>query len=317
MTAEGVRTRTIFLGSGRFGLPVLALLADHPSIDLIGVITAPPRLAGRRAQPGSTPIHRATPAGVPVLTPARLRSPDALATIAALDPDLAVLADYGQIVPASILDLRLGALNVHPSLLPRHRGATPLPAAILAGDEVTGVTLFRMDAGLDTGPLIADRRIRIDGSDTAMSLHARLSALAADLLADSLDPWIRGEIEAHPQPDVGATLTRPLRREDGRLNPGRPAVELDRMIRAFEPWPGTFIETDGGRVLVWRAHPVDAEMGDSPGRIVAHGDGIALTTADRRLVFDEVQPAGGRRMTGELFRRGRPAGVGSHVVVGR
>ena len=153
-----------------------------------------------------------------------------------------MLADYGQIVPAALLDPPFGALNLHPSLLPRHRGASPIPAAIVAGDRETGVTLMRMDAGLDTGPIVAVERLPLAGSETAPELEARLADLAADLLARSLEPWLRGDLPATPQPEEGATLTRPLRREDGRLDPALPAADLERRVRAYLPWPGTFLE---------------------------------------------------------------------------
>ena len=157
-----------------------------------------------------------------------------------------MLADYGRIVPAALLDLAPhGALNLHPSLLPRHRGATPIPAAIAAGDADTGVSLIRMDAGIDTGPLVAQRRVPLHGDEDAPGLEARLAAEAARLLVESLPGWLDGSLPAVPQPADGATLTRPFRREDGRLDPGRPALELDRQVRALRPWPGTFLDRAG------------------------------------------------------------------------
>ena len=169
-----------------------------------------------------------------------------------------MLADYGRLIPPAVLDLpRHGALNLHPSLLPRHRGAVPVPAAILAGDATTGVTLMRMDAGLDTGPILAQRSVDLDGTEVAPALEARLAALAADLLEETLPDWLAGTLQARPQPVEGATLTRPLRRADGWLDPARPAVELERQVRAYQPWPGSFVEADGERLVVWRASPID------------------------------------------------------------
>ena len=155
--AGGSRVRTVFLGSGAFGIPALRRLAEHPEVELVGVVTAPPRLAGRRQVETPTEVEAAarTLGLSPILTPGRLRAPEAVASVLELGPGLAVLADYGQLVPPSLLDLPHGALNLHPSLLPRHRGATPIPAAILAGDAETGVSLMRMDEGLDTGPIVA------------------------------------------------------------------------------------------------------------------------------------------------------------------
>jgi methionyl-tRNA formyltransferase len=307
------RARTIFLGSGSFGVPALQRLSEHPDVALVGIVTAPARPAGRKGELNPTPIAQSAPAGTPILTPARLRSTDALEAIAALEPEIAVLADYGQLVPPPILDLPHGALNLHPSLLPRHRGATPIPAAILADDAETGVTLFRMDAGLDTGPIVAVRRTSLDDTDTASSLHARLSVIAAELLTGSLGPWLAGELREQPQPDAGATLTRPLRRVDGRLDPNHPAAELERRVRAFAGWPGTYLDLDQGRLAVHRATVLASEPDAAPGRIVAHGTGLAVTTTSGLLVLDEVQPAGGRRMSGDAFRRGRPAMVGARV----
>jgi len=246
-----------------------------------------------------------------VLTPERLRAPESIEAILALDPGLVVLADYGQIVPAELLELRFRALNLHPSLLPRHRGATPIPAAILAGDVETGVTLMQMDSGLDTGPIVAQDRVRLDGTEATPALEEALASTAADLLDTHVGPWVRGEVEARPQGD-GATMTRPLQREDGRLDPRKPAVALERQVRAYQPWPGSFVDTAGGRLVVWSAEV--SEGGPATGTFdeggLGVGDGELL-----RLI--EVQPAGGRRMTWDALVRGRSGVLGSSVVPGR
>ena len=304
------RARTVFLGSGPFGVAALRRLSEHARIELVGVVTAPARPTGRHKVETPTPVEiAARDLGAPLVTPPRLRTADAVASVLALDPALIVLADYGQIVPAAILDVPNGALNLHPSLLPRYRGASPVPAAILAGDTETGVTLMRMDEGLDTGPIVAAERVSLAGTETAPDLESRLAGVAAELLARSVGPWLDGQLAPVPQPAEGATLTRPLRREDGRLNPSSPAVELERRIRAYTPWPGTFLETRIGRLIVHAAHVESAEPVDAAGTIVANGDGIAVATADGRLVLDEVQPAGGNRMSGAALRRGRPGVV--------
>jgi methionyl-tRNA formyltransferase len=309
--AGGSRVRTVFLGSGGFGRESLWRLDDHPDVSLVGVVTAPPRPAGRDARPRPTVIHGvAEELGVtPILTPERLRDPASIAAVLALEPELAVLADYGQLVPGPLLGLRYGALNLHPSLLPRHRGASPIPATILAGDPETGVTLMRMDEGLDSGPIVAQERVALDGLETAPRLEEALMLVADGLLDRSLGPWIRGELLAHPQPADGATLTRPLRREDGRLDPSRRAVELWRQVRAFEPWPGSFVDTPLGRLAVWRASVRPEERG-TPGRFAPDG----LDTAEGRLLLHEVQPAGGKRMTWDAYVRGRPGIVGNAAL---
>ncbi len=306
--------RTIFLGSGRFAQPALGRLASHPSVDLVAVVTAPPRPVGRRQIETPTPVEiQARELGLDVRTPERLRAPDAVEDLLALEPDLVVLADYGQIVPAALLDRRHGALNLHPSLLPRHRGATPIPAAILAGDTETGVSVIRMDTGIDTGPIVASERSTLEGDETAPALEARLAIAAAGVLARVLDPWLDGELEAVPQPIDGATMTRPLRRSDGRLDANRPAWLLERQVRAYLPWPGTFIEADGQRLVVLQGLLADSDADDVPGRIVPDPDGLALATVDGRLVLHEVQPAGGRPMSGEAFLRGRPSILGRSI----
>lgn len=304
--------RTVFLGSGRFAPPILAVLVAHPSVDVVSVVTAPPRPVGRRAVLTRTPVHEAADAvGRPVQTPERLRDPVALDAILALGPELVVLADYGQIVPGPLLDRPHGALNLHPSLLPRHRGATPIPAAILAGDAETGVTLMRMDRGLDTGPIVAAERVTLGTTEVAPELETQLAELAASLLARSLGPWLAGELPEHAQDEAAATTTRPLRREDGRLRPLRPAAELERQVRAYRPWPGTFLDLPGGRVGVLRAAVASSKDADVPGWIVDGDDGPSLTTVHGRLLLREVQPAGGRPMSGDAWVRGRPSIVGS------
>jgi len=307
----GGRARTVFIGSGGFGRESLWRLAEHPDVELVGVVTAPPRAAGRGGRTTVTPIHEAARHVEvrPILTPHRLREPAAVSEILALDPDLVVLADYGQIVPSPLLDLRHGALNLHPSLLPRYRGATPIPAAILGGDVETGVTLMRMDQGLDTGPIVAQTRVELRGDETTPLLEETLEVEAAGLLARYLGPWVRGKITATPQSDGGASQTRPLRREDGRLDPHRPVVELERQVRAYQPWPGSFVETDAGRLIVWRAELDGA--GPPPGVFDERGFGAGDGS---RLRLLEVQPAGRDRMTWEAFLRGRPTIVGSSIL---
>lgn len=283
---------------------------------LVAVVTAPPRPVGRSALLTATPVgERAAELGLPVLAPGRLRDAFVVEQIAALRPGIGILADYGKLLPQAILDVPPhGILNLHPSLLPRHRGATPVAAAILGGDAETGVSLFRMEAGLDTGPLVAAAAVPLADDEDAPGLETRLAAVAAGLLGLSLGPWLRGDLPAVPQPVDGASLTRPLRRDDGRLDAARPAAYLERQVRAFRPWPGTFLETPSGRVAVLRAGLAPAGAEDVPGRLVKDGgSGLALATAEGRLRLLELQPAGGRPMDAAAFLRGRPGLVGARV----
>jgi len=308
--------RAIFFGSGAFAVPVLEALAAVSEVMLVAVVTAPPRPVGRAGVVGQTPVgERAGLLGVPVLTPERLRDPAVVMDVAALHPVVGVLADYGKLLPQTILDLPpYGILNLHPSLLPHHRGATPIPAAIFEGDAETGVSLFRMDAGMDTGPIVATRAVALAGDEDAPGLEARLAALAAGLLRRSLGPWLRGELPAVAQSRERVSITRPFRREDGRLDPARPAAGLERQVRAYRPWPGTFLEAPGGRIAVLRAGIAATQPGDEPGRLVSDdGSGLALATADGRLRLLEVQPAGGRTMDAAALLRGRPGLIRARV----
>lgn len=310
------RARTVFFGSGAFAVPVLEAVAAAAELSLEAVVTAPPRPSGRRAQPAPTAVGaRAAAMGLPQLTPERLRDAAFLEALAALRPAVGVLADYGKLLPAAVLDLPPhGILNLHPSLLPRHRGATPIPAAILAGDAETGVSLFRMDPGMDTGPLVTVERTALDPAEDAPHLEARLAAVAAALVARSIGPYLRGEALPHPQPDDGVTVTRPFARGDGRLDAALPAALLERHVRALLPWPGSFVVLPEGRLAILRAAVADAAVEDVPGTLVADGIGLALTTRSGRLLLLEVRPAGGRAMDGAAFRRGRPAVIGTRVA---
>lgn len=306
----------MFFGSGPFAVPALETLLARSDLDVVGVVTPPDSRAGRGGDTVAVPVASAARArGIEPLQVRRVRDAEAIESVRSMAPDLGVLADFGQLIPPAILELpRVGMLNVHPSLLPRHRGATPIPATILAGDPTAGVSIMKMDAGLDTGPIVAARSWLLDGSEDSPALERRAAAEGAALLDEVLDAVLGERAVAVPQDPAGVTLTRPMTRESGRLDPGRPALELERQVRAMRPWPGTFLETGGLRVSVRDAGLGPTEPGDVPGRIVADGDGLALATADGRLRLRVVQPAGGRAMTGVAFRRGRPNVIGRTVT---
>lgn len=308
------RARTLFFGSGAFAVPILDALVAAPEVDLVGVVGAPDRPTGRHAVRTPVPaVARARELGLPVFQPARLRDPASADALARLEPDLGVLADYGRIVPPPVLELPArGILNIHPSLLPRHRGASPIPAAILAGDTETGVTLIRMDAGVDTGPIVARASWPLTGAETGPELEARAAHEGASLVQRTLGPWLAGQISPLPQDEAGATLTKPLRREDGRLDPDESVAALERRVRALQPWPGSWLETVVGRLAVWRGEAVPgfAAPEGRPGLFGRFG----LHASDGHLALREVQPAGRRRMTWDEFVRGHPAIVGSEVV---
>ncbi|HKB27527.1 MAG TPA: methionyl-tRNA formyltransferase [Candidatus Limnocylindrales bacterium] len=318
--AATVPARAVFFGSGGFALPILQALLDLPAVAIVGVVTAPDRPAGRKGAARATPVARAARAsGLALLQPASLRDGAAVAAIRDLRPEVGLLADYGRIVPQAILDLpAAGFLNVHPSLLPRHRGAAPIPAAILGGDSRTGVTIIRMEAGLDTGPIVAAEAFPLEGTETAPELEARAAAIGAELTARVVPRWLRGEIVPAPQSEASATMTRPLRRDDGRLVPNLAAAELERRVRAMQPWPGAWLQLagtpdDANRVAVLRASVAPPRLGDIAATIVDDDGGVAISTGSGRLRLIEVQPAGRRAMSGEAWRRGRPGIIGTAV----
>jgi methionyl-tRNA formyltransferase len=244
--------------------------------------------------------------------PVRVRRPEAVEELRALAPDLILLADYGQLIPRVLLDLPLrGFLNLHPSALPRWRGAAPIPATILAGDSESAVTLIVVTEEMDAGPVVAMQPLGVLADDTAVTLEERAAQVAGELLRRALPEWLAGRLVARPQSAEGVTMTRPLRREDGRLDPSRSAAELERQIRAYQPWPGSYLETPAGRLIVWSAHVTSGEPGDGARGLVAVGrDGLALATPSGRLALDEVQLAGRKRGSAEELRRGHPALVG-------
>jgi methionyl-tRNA formyltransferase len=301
--------RTVFFGSGGFAVPILEALATMPGIRVEAVVSAPDRPVGRKAVLTPTPVTgRARELGLAALQPLRVRRTDAVESIVELAPDLVVLADYGQLIPRTLLDLPpRGFLNLHPSALPRWRGAAPIPATILAGDTESAVTLIVVTEEMDAGPIVAVEPFEVRVDDTAVTLEERAAAGAARLLRRALPEWLAGRLEARPQAGDGITLTRPLRREDGRLAPGSPAVILERQVRAYQPWPGGYLETESGRLIVWSARVAATEPGDEAGRVVAVGrGGLALATAAGRLVLDEVQLAGKKRVSAAELRRGYP-----------
>ncbi len=308
------------MGTPDFAVPTLTALADAHFVDLIGVVTQPDRPTGRGRRPTPSAVKRvALERGLPLFQPQSLRLPAALARLRAWEPEVIVVAAFGHILPQNVLDLpphSLGCLNVHASLLPRWRGAAPVAAAILAGDEITGVTIMRMDAGLDTGPIVARREEPIRPDDTRATLEGRLAQLGAKLLVETLPAYLAGDLLPRPQPEEGITYAERLNKEDGRLDWSRPAVELARQVRAFHPWPGAFTTLRGRRFKILRAAPLPDWRGDAPpGTVVALADGatIAVATGEGALCLEEVQLAGKRPMDIAAFLRGQRDCVGSYL----
>lgn len=292
----------VFMGSPDFAVPALRSLAAHYPI--CGVVTQPDKPSGRGLTLTPPPVKvAALELGLPFIQPEKLRAPEAFEQLRSWAPDLIVVAAFGQILRQNLLDLPpLGCLNIHASLLPRHRGAAPIQAAILAGDAQTGITIMKMDAGLDTGPMLSQRAIPITPEDTGGSLFEKLSQLGGELLLEILPAYLSGELAPRPQPETGATYFGMIKKEDGRLDFTRPVAELERRVRAFYPWPGTYLEWNGAPLKIHKAH-VAAGQGRPGARLVL--DSLpALAAADGLLVFDELQPAGKKPMSGKAFLAG-------------
>ena len=309
MTSLG---RIAFLGTGAFGVPLLARVANVA--DELLVVSQPDRPAGRRLQLRSTPIATwAREHGIRVATPTRLRSAEARETLHAYRPDGLVLVAYGQLVPQDLLDLgERPPLNVHPSLLPRHRGAAPVAGTILAGDSEGGVTLMVMTAELDAGPIVAQWPVTLIGRETTPELEARLADMAAEVVPASLERWADGDTPAQPQDDSRATLVRPFTRRDGWIDWRAPAVEIDRQVRALQPWPGAWTTIDDRRLHVRRARPV-AGVDDVPIGALLPGEVPCVACGRGALALEVVQPEGRPTMAADAWRRGLAR---EHVLLG-
>jgi methionyl-tRNA formyltransferase len=306
--------RTIFMGTPEIAVPTLRALLTHPDFDVVGVVTQPDRKAGRGRKLKPSPVKEAAlAAGVPaILQPARLRDPDAFQNLAALEPELIVVTAYGQILRPEVLDLPgHGCINVHASLLPRWRGASPITAAILAGDPQSGVTIMQMDPGMDTGPILTQRAESIRPDDTSASLGERLGRLGAELLIETLPCYIEGEIQPKPQPEAGVTLCRLVKKEHARIDWTRPAIEIERMVRAYQPWPGAFTTWQGQNLKIGAATAIEGEA--EPGRVIAREKKAAVGTGSGLLIIDKAQLPGKKMLNIGDFLRGRPDLIGAKL----
>jgi methionyl-tRNA formyltransferase len=297
------RYRVVFMGSPDFAVPALETLAAH--YGLAGVVTQPDRPAGRGGTLKPPAVKAAAlRLGIPVIQPEKLRHPEALIQLRAWAPDVIVVAAFGQILRPEVLDLpKFGCINIHGSLLPRGRGAAPIQAAILAGDKETGITIMKMDPGVDTGPMLSQRAIAISPEDTAGTLFEKLAPIGAELLLETLPRYLAGELQPQPQPAEGVTYAPMLKKEDGLLDFTQAAAALERRVRAFNPWPGTWFEWNGASLKVLRAR-VSAEKSPGAGHRLAVDGYPAIGTGAGTLVLEEIQPAGKKSMAGKAFLAG-------------
>lgn len=304
------RLRAVFLGTPAFAVPSLRALLT--AAEILAVVTQPDKPKGRGRRTVSPPVAVLTrELGVRVLQPAKLRSPEVLQTLRELAPDVIVTVAYGKIIPKEILDLPpRGAINVHPSLLPKYRGASPIQAAIRDGQRETGVTIMFQSMELDAGDIILQRRVPISPDDTAQTLEDKLARAGAEALVEALQLITEGRAPRIPQDPSQATYVGKLSKEDGRIDWSQPAARLVDFIRAMDPWPSAYTRHRGQLLKIWKTAAVTAA--GAPGTVVEirRGDGFVVGTGDGGLLVLEVQPEGRRRMSADEYARGARLQIG-------
>ena len=302
------------MGTPEFALPALDRLVSGEH-EVLAVYTQPDKPAGRGRSLLSSAVKKAAlDYGLPVWQPPSLRPPEEIERLANLRPEMIVVAAFGLLLPQSILDIPpLGCLNIHPSLLPRHRGPSPVAAAILAGDEITGVSIMLLDKGMDTGPLLAQQQVPVSPEDTTGSLTAKLAQLGGQLLMQTLPLWLEGKLTPQPQDSEKATYSKLITKEEGKIDWQRPAIELWRKVRAFQPWPGCYTTWQGKLLKIMETIPLPG--GGEPGRVIAieetQGAPVGVQAGEGVLGLLQVQLEGKRAMSAEEFVRGQRGFIGA------
>ncbi len=308
--------RIVFMGTPEFSVPALEYLIKS-EYRVVGVYTQPDSPTGRGRTLEHSPVKKmALEHGLEVFQPVKLRNPEEVQRLAALKPDLILVSAFGQILPQSVLDIPpFGCLNIHPSLLPKYRGATPIPSAIIGGDNETGVTIMLMDAGMDTGPIISQIIVGIEPQDTAESLGNRLAQAGVRLLGETLPLWVDRSLKPQPQDESKATYTAPVTKDDGIINWQMTAEGISRRVRAFCPWPGCHTWWQGKLLKILEAVALPEEGDLSPGKVIALAPGqpavVGVETGDGILGLLRVQLEGKRPLTAAEFLLGQRTFVGS------
>ena len=304
------------MGTPAIAVPVLEALVSA-GCEVVAAYSRPDRPSGRGRRTSPTPVKAAALAmDIPVFQPPSLKPRDVQAELEALAPDVIVVAAYGLFLPGEVLDLpRYSCLNIHPSLLPKLRGPSPVSTAIVDGETTTGVTIMMMDEGVDTGPILAQQETPIGESETAEALTARLFEMGARLLVEVLPDWAEGRIQASPQDESQATVTRLLSREDGRIDWSEGADRIARRVRGFTPWPGTHTYWDGRMLKIIEATPGDRPAADRPGRVAESGTGdrIDVSTGRGTLRVSRLQLEGRRAASAREFLQGNGSIAGAHL----
>lgn len=299
--------RVVYMGTPGFATIPLDALAADPRYQVVGVVTQPDRPARRSSAPEPPPVKLAAQRlGLPVFQPETLRSEEAVAQLAALRPDVGVVAAYGELLRRNVLAIpRLGYLNIHPSLLPRWRGPTPTTGTILAGDAEAGVSVMLLDTKMDSGPILAQHREPLAADARAGDLTEAMFHVGARLLLDALDAYASGALAPQPQDDTLATYTKLLTRADGQIDWGGDAAQIERMTRAYDPWPGTFTAWRGQQLRILAARVAERPAQAAPGQIVASRAAVAVACGQGALELLTVQPAGKRPMAALDWARGQ------------
>lgn len=301
--------KVVYMGTPDFAVQTLEALIDHHEV--IGVVTQPDRPAGRNQAIRMSPVKEvALKHDIPVFQPTKIRKREAINELKQWQPDVYVVAAFGQILPQEVLDIpEFGSINIHASLLPRWRGAAPIHAAIRAGDKETGITIMKMDAGLDTGPMLSQGKIDIASDETGQSLHDKLAKLGADLLIHTLPGYLSGAVKPQTQPEGGITYAPQIKKEEGNIDWTQDAASIERLVRAFTPWPGTFTFWNGKQLKI---HTGENGEGDAqPGGVIEKGGRIAIGTGEGLYYPLTVQLAGKKQVSIEDFGRGYDGFVGS------
>jgi len=298
--------KIIFAGTSEFGLPCLKSLIESDLFEVVAVITQPDKKKGRKQELTPSPVKQeAQEKGLKVWQPQRIE--DEADSIQELSPDIIVVVSYGQIIPEEILNIpKYGCVNVHGSLLPRYRGAAVIPAPILNGDEKSGVTIIKMDSGLDTGDILEQKELGLEPEETAGSLHDKLAALGGEIIIPALQGYIQGNITPQPQDDSRASYKKMLKKQDGHLDWKGTAKEIERAIRALNPWPGTFGYADGKLIKILEAEPnILNNSGHLPGTLFVDNNGhLSLQCGQGVLRIKKLQPEGKKTLTAEEFLQG-------------
>lgn len=313
MSLPGRKLRAVFLGTPEFAVP--SLVALQGEVALLAVITQPDRPKGRGRQVTPPPVAvKAHELRLSVVQPLRLKDPAVLAQLSDLRPDIVVTVAYGKIIPPAVLKLPpLGCINLHPSLLPKYRGASPIQAAIAAGEGHTGVTIMYQTDELDAGDIVLQHAVPIDPDDTAATLETKLAQIGADALVEAVRLISRGDAPRRPQDPAQATYVGKLTKEDGRIDWQRPAEALARFIRAMDPWPSAYTRHGGKLLKIWKGTAVEAA--GQPGTVVEirRGEGFVVAAGSGALLAREVQPEGARRMSADDYVRGHRLQVGERL----